>query len=97
MNEIGISAENKVRIQDSHLIKRLQRLLLSLIPHLNGRVVVLGPVEFVLDGTHCDQPLDAVLLGELSSGLNEAILVRGAGKVIMSEIDDVLRSFEGEI
>jgi hypothetical protein len=40
----------------------------------------------MLNGADSDKSLDTLLLGKLSSGLEEAVLVGSLGDVIMSEV-----------
>jgi len=57
-------------------------------------VLVFAPVELMFQRADSNQLLDAMLLGELGSSLDEVVLVRSACEVIMSEIHDVLGSLK---
>ena len=51
----------------------------------------------MLNGANSDEFLDTVLLSELGGSLDEAILIRCTGKVIMSEVDYVLSTLESNV
>jgi hypothetical protein len=51
----------------------------------------------VLDWAHSDKLLDTVLLGQLGGSLDEAILVRGARKVIVSKVYDILGTLQTKV
>jgi len=60
-------------------------------------VLVLRPVELVLDGAHGHELLCAVLLAETGSSLNVAVFVTGVCEIVMGEVDNIGGTLESEL
>ena len=97
MHEVGVSSEHEVRVENGHLVEVLECSHLCVVSDLNRSVLVLAPVELVLDRADSDKSLDSLLLGNSCGSLDEVVFIRGVSEVIVSEVQDILCTLESEI
>lgn len=97
VNDVRALSEDQVSVEDGQVFEVLKSLLLSFISQLKRRVLVLCPEKFVFNWADCHELLNSVFLAQLCGGLDEVVLVRGAGEIVVGEVQDVLCSFEGDV
>ena len=78
VEEVGILTEHQVDFQNRKVTKGLNSLHLGLVSLLDKCLLILSPVQLMLDGANRGELLDTVLFGKLGGSLDKAILIRSA-------------------
>jgi hypothetical protein len=78
VEEVGILAINQIGVQNGKITIGLKSLLLGLVSLLDRCLLILSPVQLMLDGANSDELFDTMLFGKLGGSLDKAILIRSA-------------------
>lgn len=97
MDQVALWSKGQVWLQNSHVWVGLEGFVLSLFNFLIELFAFLGPGKVVLKWADCYEILNSMFISKLGSGDQMRVLVRSHGKIIMSKVYSLLRSFEAQL